>query len=904
MHVKDVVSLKSVMYEGYELGPIDAYVCNQLPSNIDMVLGLDVISRHSFSLEKGCEGALKLTFGRATSACNVGTPASATPAVNDSDFEANFVSGKWEIRWKWKNEIPPPNSPRDNFVQAEYRDGFDKEIESWIQDGILVSHDSNIHGEIKRFLPLIAVSQSKGEVSKIRPVCDYRELNKYIQSHTGGSTPICQDRLRLWRQMGPNCAILDLRKAYLQVRVHSSLWVYQAVKWKGRNFVLTRLGFGLTSAPKIMTAIVEYVLNTDQVISKAVSSYIDDLFVQLDFVNCDVVSRHLESWGLVSKPPEYIGSKSGIRILGLKVDESLRWSRDSPLPSVRTPLTRREVNGIIGTLLGHYPVAGWLRVVCGYLQRLTSEVAVEWDDNVNSNIEELITRVIKRVKDNDPVTGQWLVSSTSTVVVWVDSSSTAIGVVLEIDGNVVEDASWLRPKNDVAHINKSELDAVIKGVNLALKWNRRQMVVVTDSSNVYSWLRDTIRKTKNVRTRALEEVLIHRRLNTLSEIIEEMKLDVDVRLVRSSENVADSLTRIPSELKPADRPEESYSFKDVKLIHDRCHFGVERTFQLVKERFPGVSRNLIKKVVSRCEQCSRIDPALNFRYDHGNLTSNRVWECFSVDVTYVQNKPYLTVIDLASNFTIWRYLRSETASEICSHLMQIFSEFSPPDMLISDNANVFRSAPMIELMKEWDINQLHSCAYRSQGNGKVERVHRTVKRTAKRSRRSIQESVFWYNSTAGLHAKSPFEFVFGVPPRKPGIACVERRSVESNTNVPNTNYADTERNPFVVGENVYLRKPSGRCDDEWTGPHVITQILSSVSVELGDDGISRHVAHLRRVPGSFVNDVRARDGSVVAECEPERSGSEELVPTEHPCRRSNRQRRPPHWHKDYVFEIT
>lgn len=54
--------------------------------------------------------------------------------------------------------------------------------------------------------------------------------------------------------------------------------------------------------------------------------------------------------------------------------------------------------------------------------------------------------------------------------VWVDASFVATGVILEVDGNVIEDASWLRPVGDGKHINLAELDATIKGVNLALQW--------------------------------------------------------------------------------------------------------------------------------------------------------------------------------------------------------------------------------------------------------------------------------------------------------------------------------------------------------------------------------------------------------------------------------------------------
>ena len=74
---------------------------------------------------------------------------------------------------------------------------------------------------------------------------------------------------------------------------------------------------------------------------------------------------------------------------------------------------------------------------------------------------------IARVKQDDPAKGDWCVQG-DELNVRVDASSLAIGVLLEKDGAVVEDACWLRPTNDAAHINLAELDAVMKGINLAL----------------------------------------------------------------------------------------------------------------------------------------------------------------------------------------------------------------------------------------------------------------------------------------------------------------------------------------------------------------------------------------------------------------------------------------------------
>ena len=58
-----------------------------------------------------------------------------------------------------------------------------------------------------------------------------------------------------------------------------------------------------------------------------------------------------------------------------------------------------------------------------------------------------------------------MVSNSRSGTVWCDASSIALGVVLEIDGNSVEDAAWLRKKDDFAHINLAELNAVLKGIN-------------------------------------------------------------------------------------------------------------------------------------------------------------------------------------------------------------------------------------------------------------------------------------------------------------------------------------------------------------------------------------------------------------------------------------------------------
>lgn len=491
-----------------------------------------------------------------------------------------------------------------------------------------------------------------------------------------------------------------------------------------------------------------------------------------------------------------------------------------------------------------------------------------------------------------------------------------------IDDEIIEDATWLRPRNDTAHINLSELDAVMKGLNMALRWGNRKVVIKTDSSTVFKWLTAVINKTHNVKTRALSERLIRRRLETLREIIETEDICIEPQLVKSCENIADKLTRVPQQwlqvMKDIENSTETPTdclagvsvasdqqeniFSEIKRIHDRCHFGVDRTLNLAKQKLGDVvSRKLVKKVVSRCDRCAKIDPPITFKWDKGAIAcGSGTWQKLAIDITHYSGIPYLTIIDLTSRYTIWRQLRNESASEVIGQLSQVIAEFGPPTSILSDNGTVFRSREMLELLNNWDIKQVLACAYRPQGNAVVERIHRTVKRCAKRAGRCIDEAVFWINSSRDDGERSPYEIMFSAVSRKPGINTQrieilrQPYKTEGSQNC-DTRYEQLERNPFVVGDRVYLKNLTGRCDSVWTGPHRITSICSSVGVVINEDGVTRHVSHLRPVPGEILDELET-DSSRGQYEDSVDSQAEEIDE----LRRSTRTRKSPDWYGDPV----
>jgi hypothetical protein len=292
-------------------------------------------------------------------------------------------------------------------------------------------------------------------------------------------------------------------------------------------------------------------------------------------------------------------------------------------------LTRRQLYGICGDLMGHYPIGRWLRVCCSFLRR---EATGEWDDPVEEHVVKHLEGLLRRVSEHDPVWGVWAVDLSEEAVVSCDASNVAIGVVLEIGGAVVEDACWLRKKNDSGHINAAELESAVKAVNLSIKWGLKKFTLKTDSMTTLGWLECVTEDTRRVKSHGIGELLVRRRLDILRDLIREYDLSVSVEFVPTEKNRADELTRVPKEwLQVRSVPlallggGASAEEADILSVHGQHHFGVDRTLELVRLKFPGSTKDAVRAVIGRCHQCKSIDPAPDGPYRRGSLESNEVW---------------------------------------------------------------------------------------------------------------------------------------------------------------------------------------------------------------------------------------------------------------------------------------
>ena len=486
------------------------------------------------------------------------------------------------------------------------------------------------------------------------------------------------------------------------------------------------------------------------------------------------------------------------------------------------------------------PTSVWMDS-CGNstIKRRASAVTKSWDDEATDDLlVHMVKETIARVKQDDPAKGDWSLQG-DELNVWVDASSQAIGVLLEKNGVAIEDACWLRPPNDAAHINLAELDVVMKGINLALQWKVRKLCIHTDSQCVYPWILDILTGKARVRTKAASEMLIRWRLETIRKLVTEYNLSVDAVLVTSNSNLADRLTRVPQRwydvMKKQAGPVPLLCAASVEaadkireIHHNSGHPGVRRICYFVQLTNPSVSKSAVRAVVKECQTYQSIDPT-PARWRMGWLGTDTTWSWLSMDITHYGSQHFLTLTDCGpTRFAIWRPLVRQDSSSVIRELESIFYERGPPEEILTDNDTAFCSMEFRRFVEEWGIRLRHRCAYVPSGNSIAERCYQSVKRIVARKVCTIVEAVCRYNAT-------PKDAVTAASAPANAIHCYRVRIKGINARLPDR---QGTRGPYKLGDTVWVKHPNSRCTTSFRRGR-ITGIVSEQAMLV--DGTPYHV---------------------------------------------------------------
>jgi hypothetical protein len=426
------------------------------------------------------------------------------------------------------------------------------ETTEWIRLGFLTPTPTPPSG--CKFIPW-SCTDTPEKTTPLRLALDFVPVNEFVLNRSEWSErEVCSEQLLRWRTSSGG-ELVDVKKAYLRIRVDPRLWRFQCVRVQGQPFSLTRLAFGLSSAPRILKKVLDEVLK-----GLPVATFRDDVFIPqevlTDELRADVVRRLAEN-GFPTKPPAKVGGDEACKVLGLKVARG-HWKRKVELQAETLELLQRarslkELAGLVGQISPNsYPVQRWLRPLANAIRSEIGRQAAgdRWREPPSGDLLDLAGALADRLRtEGDPVGGVWQIPASDSWEVWTDASKDAVGYVLRVGASTIEDSSSRSSERErKLHINVRELDAVVMALTRVYQIAKvrrapvRNVAVFCDNRSVTSWLRSLV-SDEPIRLQTMSFALVDHRLELVRQVVSLLGASLSTTWVKSEMNIADELTR-------------------------------------------------------------------------------------------------------------------------------------------------------------------------------------------------------------------------------------------------------------------------------------------------------------------------------------------------------------------------
>ncbi|XP_033988673.1 uncharacterized protein K02A2.6-like [Trematomus bernacchii] len=339
--------------------------------------------------------------------------------------------------------------------------------------------------------------------------------------------------------------------------------------------------------------------------------------------------------------------------------------------------------------------------------------------------------------------------------------------------------------------------------------------------------------------------------------------------------------------------------------------------------WPGMDQDVEKEVQS-CEECQKHHKSPPSAPLHPWEWPESPWTRIHVDYAGpFLGEMFLLIVDAHSKWMDIYPVKSATSQVTIEKLRQSFSVFGLPKMLVSDNGTCFTSAEFETFMKQNGIRHVRSAPFHPSSNGLAERAVQTFKGGMKKMKGETLQTrlsrfLFSYritpHATTGL---SPAELMMSRRLRSALdllLPDVKTRVQQKQLKQKQSHDTNRKLRSFSPGDKVFIRNYSygpkwiAAVIESSSGPVSYTVIIGSGQV------VKRHVDQVRArltdtVPLEPVLDSN-RDTVVPVTIEQEGPPASEPVvlctpgPPDLPAtpvvRRSERERQPPVYLKDFV----
>lgn len=153
-----------------------------------------------------------------------------------------------------------------------------------------------------------------------------------------------------------------------------------------------------------------------------------------------------------------------------------------------------------------------------------------------------------------------------------------------------------------------------------------------------------------------------------------------------------------------------------------------------------LSRADAQQVVLDCSQCVIHHHPPNYGINPRGLLPLKIWQ---MDVTHISefgNLKYVHVsVDTCSGIMHATLLTGEKVCNVITHCLEAWAAWGKPSQLQTDNGPAYTAQTFASFCQQMEVQLLHGLPYNPQGQGIVERAHRTLKECLEKQKGGVSQ---------------------------------------------------------------------------------------------------------------------------------------------------------------------